>query len=94
MVADFSQVPERRLLVAVINRALFDYVGQQQEEQEAAADWMFGDEDSSVEFSFPWVCAQLNLDPESVLSRVRRMTRDPKKPTQQWFSELQRAVNY
>ena len=63
--------PERNLLVAMLERALLDYFGNQEIERSEADDWLFDERaDENDEFSFPWICAHLELDPERVRNRL------------------------
>lgn len=71
--------PERNLLVAMLERALLDYFGNQTIEKDEAEEWLFDDGATEDEdFSFPWICAHLELDRERVLDRLLEM-----KPTGQ-----------
>lgn len=63
--------PERHLLVAVLRRALFDYVQGSNLEREAARDWLFDEDDRAI-FTYRWICTHLGMEPESILSRLRR----------------------
>jgi len=65
------RIPERHLLVAILRRALFDYVQGSGEEKVAARDWLF-DEDQHTLFSFRWICTQLEIDAGSILFRLKR----------------------
>lgn len=54
-----SITPEKSLIVAVIERAIFDYVGSHSEERREARSWLFdGRRDI---FSFHWCLDELNL---------------------------------
>ena len=65
--------PEKNLLVAMLERALLDYFGNQPAEREEADAWLFNDADESEEFSFPWICSELELNRERVLARLVEM---------------------
>lgn len=60
--------PERKLLIAVLKRAILDYLGPDQIEEVDARKWIYsaGADAHSPEFSFEWVCEQLSLDLEQV----------------------------
>jgi len=62
--------PEKHLLVAVLRRALFDYVQGSNVEREAAKDWLFDEEDRAI-FTYRWICTHLGMEPESILQRLR-----------------------
>lgn len=86
------QVPERNLLVAMLERAIFDYVGNHPGERSEAEKWLFGEDDMGrVEFSFPWVCCQLNLNHAEILQRIQGMQPRQYLKTQQWWG-LQRSA--
>ncbi len=78
--------PERKLLVAMIERAVFDYFGNQASDKAEAAEWLFGDLSDDDAFSFSWVCNQLDIDSEGVLTRLRRMRPRKGMSTQQWWA--------
>ena len=64
---DCSVHPELRLLVAVLERAVRDYLGSNKRRQEEAARWLFteiSDANSGEPFSFAWICEELGLAPE------------------------------
>lgn len=64
--------PEKKLLIALLRRAVFDYFGSRAAEREAAEEWLFTDDDDSTElFSFPWVCTQLDFSRSEILTRLK-----------------------
>jgi hypothetical protein len=72
-VARLPESPCRRLVAAVLERALVDAVGptSKQPEREDALAWIeAGDEEP---FSFRWISFQLGIDPDWMRSRVRRV---------------------
>lgn len=72
--------PERNLLMAVLERAMLDFVGNDPKEIDSVEEWIFSDlEDPAFEpFSFSWICQQLDLEP----TRIARIIRDmPKRGT-------------
>ena len=79
------QTPERNLLVAMIQRAIFDYMGNREFDRESAAEWLFEDSGGSEVFSFDWVCAQLDLEPEVITSKVKGMTPREGLHCQRWW---------
>ena len=74
-VARLPESPSRRLVAAVLERGLLDAVGPtaKRPEREDALAW-FQSEDEEP-FSFRWVAFQLGMDPDWVLSRIRRIQR-------------------
>ena len=78
---------ERSLLVAVLQRALFDYFGNRSIEKQSAAEWLFGEDNLTEAFSFQWVCSQLDLDPEMILKSIQAMKPRKGLTTQQWWGQ-------
>jgi len=62
--------PERNLLVAMLERALLDFFGNQELEKQEAEDWLFDNSSADDEFSFAWICDHLGLDQKLVLARL------------------------
>jgi hypothetical protein len=79
--------PERRLLLAILERAVLDFVGNDSREIEEAEAWLFGDLDSPTneQFSFPWVCEQLDLDMYKIASKIRSMPRRGNRKVAPWY---------
>ncbi len=74
-----ASIPEIALLVAVIERALRDVVGDGVLEQEKekvggeALRWFFND--SKEPFSFEWVCEQLDWSADAIRAWIRAWIR-------------------
>lgn len=88
-----SGSPERRLLAAMLERAILDFVGNDSKEIEEAEEWLFGSfEQPYAPFTFPWLCQELDLDIKQVKQDIHRM---PKRGTQRvapwYFSKEIRA---
>lgn len=65
-------VSERRLLLAVLQKAVSDYLVGEGEIRENAREWLFNDDyDASLRFTF--VCDCLGLDPAVFRYHVRRL---------------------
>jgi hypothetical protein len=80
--------PERRLLLAILERAILDYVGNDSREVAAAEDWLFNEErleKASDQFSFAWVCEQLDLDTFKVAHKIRSMPRRGSRKVAPWY---------
>jgi len=66
-----TRTPEQRLLFAVLERAVRDYLGGAKEEVEQATQWLYAEEHEAAEpFSFPWVCESLALDRKLALGKL------------------------
>jgi hypothetical protein len=70
--------PEKRLMVAVIHRAILDYYGHDSHpyHQHEAARWLF--QDSRGPMSLYWVCNWLSEDPKWLQISIQRMVRKRK----------------
>lgn len=79
--------PERNLLMAVLERAILDLVGNDPREAEQANDWLFGDLDNPTydEFSFPWVCQELDLDHRNIAALIRAMPKRGNSRIAPWY---------
>jgi hypothetical protein len=93
---DFSQVfgapnmtgsPERRLLLAILERAILDYVGNDTREIHEAEEWLFNSTDTGARghFSFAWVCEQLDLDPRKIAKKIKSMPRRGNRKIAPWY---------
>ena len=85
---NLTGTPERRLLLAVLERAILDFVGNDRKEVEAAEEWLF-DEDVPQRpfehFSLPWICQELDLDFAEVVDTVRNMPKRGKSRVAPWY---------
>jgi len=63
--------PERRLLAAVLQRAITDYLTCDGELQETAEDWLYGPSDTSEPFGFAYVCEALDFHQEELRKAIR-----------------------
>ena len=79
--------PERRLLVAILERAILDFVGNDSREIQGSFDWLFTDEseEDATEFSFSWVCQQLDLDPSTISEHIRAMPKRGNHRIAPWY---------
>lgn len=55
-------VPEKRLLAAVLQRAVTDFLGTDAELRESARFWLLDDEPTDAPLSFKFICEALDLD--------------------------------
>ena len=83
---NLTGTPERRLLLAILERALLDYVGNDVREAEDAAEWLFLPyETPHAEFSFPWVCEQLDLNYKKTLRKIQKMPKRGSNRLAPWY---------
>jgi len=87
--------PERRLLLAILERAILDYVGNDPREVQEAEEWLFGGPENGqrTQFSFAWLCEQLDLDPVRISRHIKSMPRRGNRKIAPWyFAKEQLAV--
>jgi len=78
--------PERRLLLAVLERAILDFVGNDVKEQETAREWLFGnDEELAFALTFEEVCEALDLDSDVTQKRIMSMPRRGERRVAPWY---------
>lgn len=65
--------PERRLLHAILERAIRDYLAGAPEDVAQAEEWLNDDGEGSEDepFSFRWLCDNLSLHPVQVRQRLQ-----------------------
>ncbi len=64
--------PEKRLLAAVLQRAITDFLTGDGEIQLSARDWIFSDEDTSETFCFLYICEALDFNASELRKAVSR----------------------
>ena len=64
--------PERRLLAAVLQRAITDYLTGEGETQECACEWLYGSDDIKETFGFAFICEALDFHKEELRKAIRR----------------------
>lgn len=64
--------PERRLLAAVLQRAIQDYLTCDGEVQESAEEWLYGTEEAPNSFGFSYVCEALDFHQEELRKAIRK----------------------
>lgn len=64
--------PERRLLAAVLQRAITDFVTGEGELQESARAWIYGSEDPNESFAFAYICEALDFHQEELRKAIHR----------------------
>lgn len=79
--------PERRLLLAILERAILDFVGNDNREIQEASEWLFDDyanRERSL-FSFGWVCDQLDLDLVKIGAQIKAMPKRGNRKIAPWY---------
>lgn len=78
--------PERRLLLAILERAILDLVGNDSKEVEEAEAWLFAESEAPhAVFSFGWLCEQLDLDRVKIAQKIRAMPRRGNHKVAPWY---------
>ncbi|MFO0416744.1 MAG: hypothetical protein ACK5Y6_05595 [Pseudomonadota bacterium] len=91
---NMTGTPERRLLLAILERAILDYVGNDAREVEEAEEWLFGwiDTGTRSQFSFPWLCEQLDLDCNKIARQIKAMPRRGNRKIAPWYFNKEMAT--
>ena len=75
--------PEKRLLAAVLQRAITDYVSGEGELQESARQWLYGSDDIGETFGFAYICEALDFHKEELRKAVNNQFRAAQIQAQQ-----------
>ena len=65
-------IPELRLLAAVLQRAIHDFIGGEGDVRDGARSWLMDDEPTDAPLSFRFICEALDLDLESLRKAIGR----------------------
>lgn len=80
--------PERNLLMAMLERAILDFVGNKETEITEAEEWLFSDKggsDGAETFSFAWVCEHLDLDAKNIADVIKAMPKRGSRRVAPWY---------
>ena len=72
------KTPEKRLLFAMCERAVRDFLSTDKDESENARAWL-EDNEGANPFSFPWICECLDINREHILARIYRIASHAEK---------------
>ena len=64
--------PERRLLAAVLQRAITDFLSGEGELQTSAREWLFTSDDVNEPFGFAYICEALDFHKEELRKAISR----------------------
>jgi len=67
-----ATIPELRLLAAVLQRAIHDFIGGDGDVREGARSWLMDDEPTDAPLSFRFICEALDLDGDSLRKAIQR----------------------
>jgi hypothetical protein len=62
--------PERRLLAAILQRAITDFLTGEGELQVSAQEWLFGQDDPHETFGFTYICEALDFHKEELRKAI------------------------
>ena len=65
-----SFVPEKRLLAAVLQRAITDFLTGEAEMKESALAWLLEEEPSDAPLTFHFICEALDLDIDGLRAAI------------------------
>jgi len=68
--------PERRLLAAVLQRAITDFLTGEGELQSTAQEWLYGSDDPNEAFGFSYICEALDFHKEELRKAVLKQFED------------------
>ena len=66
-----TYVPEKRLLAAVLQRAITDFLGGEGELKDGARIWLMDDEPCDAPLTFKFICEALDLDLSSLRKAIQ-----------------------
>lgn len=64
--------PEKRLLAAVLQRAITDYLTCDGELRESAHEWLYGPEETGDNFCFSYICEALDFHRDELRKAIRK----------------------
>ncbi len=84
---NLTGTPERNLLMAILVRAILDFVGNNSQEAEEAEEWLFAgsSRDEDEPYTFAWLCQQLDLDKFSIAEKIRAMPKRGNRRIAPWY---------
>ena len=69
VIPNLTGTPERNLLMAILERAILDFVGNDGEALREAEDWIFDLPSPAMPFTFSWICQQLDLNDAEAIAQ-------------------------
>jgi len=86
--------PERRLLAAVLQRAITDFLTTDGELFESARDWLFTADDNHESFGFSFVCEALDFHKEELRKAIEKQHARQKSSPAISLSDIDDAPDY
>lgn len=84
--------PELKLIVAVLERALWDLFGPDGHDKSTAEAWLDGSTDTEQPFGYLWICAALDIDAKELRIRMRKMRREKWKQPKRGGNALRDSI--
>ncbi len=72
-----NSVPEKRLLAAVLQRAISDFIGGEGEIRDGARAWIMEEECSDAPLTFSFICEALDLEKVSLRKAILLQAMQP-----------------
>lgn len=89
--------PERRLLLAILERAILDFVGNDSAEAQTAQGWLFEEPPppytAADPFSLAWVCHHLDLEQDRIVSHIKAMPKRGNNRVAPWYFMKEKVAN-
>ncbi len=89
-------LPEKELLLAILDRSVMDYHSKNSRLSKAASEWLFDEQDhcSTHAFSFNWICEYLSIDKQSLRGSITELDLSAKPPQgQRWLRKKVKRVS-
>lgn len=84
--------PERRLLAAVLQRAITDYLTADGELQQSAYEWLYECDETIDTFGFSYICEALDFHREELRKAIRGQFEQINREKQQSANALAKAA--
>jgi len=79
-------LPEKDLLIAVLDRAALDFHSSNKSLSDIAREWIFDHPHKDNTFSFNWVCNHLGLHSKLIRKKILELNLDPSvSQRQRWL---------
>ena len=85
VIPNLTGTPERNLLMAILERAILDFVGNDGEALREAEDWIFDLPSPAMPFTFSWICQQLDLNDADIRTRIAQMPKRGNRRIAPWY---------
>ncbi len=73
------QIPEKRLLAAVLQRAITDFFGGDGELRDGARHWLLEGGEPDAPLTFEFICEALDIDIDNLKRAIRQHAENPER---------------